>query len=176
MYVEDGELDMRFSTALEAAGDVAYSWDLDGDRLDWSGRLAAAEFDFASDITTGRSFANGIHPEDLVQRQLALAELFDDEAAFDCEYRLRDAAGGFVWVHERGQATRDSVGRPLFMLGVIRGIGDRNAQQTRLERVADLDGLTAPFQQERRREAAAQLIRAKQPTPRPGRGPIVGID
>src|SRR5713101_4797440 len=123
MSVSDDELAVRFSTALEAAGDVAYSWDLDGDRLDWSGRLAAAEFDFAAELATGRSFANRIHPEDLVGRQLALAEHFDDEAAFDCEYRLRDAAGGFVWVHERGQATRDSVGRPLFMLGVIRGIG-----------------------------------------------------
>src|SRR5260370_17510686 len=112
MYVEDGELDMRFSTALEAAGDVAYSWDLDGDRLDWSGRLAAAEFDFASELTTGRSFANRIHPEDLVQRQLALAEHFDDEAAFDCEYRLRDAAGGVVLVREPRPGPRPPPLRP----------------------------------------------------------------
>src|SRR6266849_3446703 len=124
MSVSDDELAIRFSTALEAAGDVAYSWDLDGDRLDWSGRLAAAELDFATELATGRSFANRIHLDDLVQRQLALA------GPFDCEYRLRDAVGGFLWVHERGQASRDDIGRPQFMLGVIRGIGDRKAQQT----------------------------------------------
>src|SRR5260370_40447346 len=131
MYVEDGELDMRFSTALEAAGDVAYSWDLDGDRLDWSGRLAAAEFDFASELTTGRSFANRIHPEDLVQRQLALAEHFDDEAAFDCAYRLRDAAGGFFWWRDGGRATRGRRGRSLCMPRVIRGARDSTGRAVR---------------------------------------------
>src|ERR1700693_183521 len=125
MSFSDDELAVRFSTALEAAGDVAYSWELDGDRLDWSGRLAAAEFDFAAELATGRSFANRIHPDDLVQRQLALAGHFDSEDPFDCEYRLRDAAGVFLGVHERGQASRDGVGRPQFMLGVIRSIGDR---------------------------------------------------
>src|SRR5258708_28488903 len=134
MSVSDDELAVRFSTALEAAGDVAYSWDLDGDRLDWSGRLAAAEFDFAAELATGRNFANRIHPEDLVGRQLALAEHFDDEAAFHCQYRLRDAAGGFVWVPERRQATHDRVRRPLCMLGVIRENGGPSPHPTRLAR------------------------------------------
>src|SRR6266852_1813550 len=176
MSVSDYELAIRFSTTLEAAGDVAYSWDLDGDRLDWSGRLAAAEFDFAAELATGRSFANRIHPEDRVGRQLALAEHFDDEAAFDCEYRLRDAAGGFVWVHERGQATRDSVGRPLLMLGIIRAIGDRKAQQTRLERLANYDELTGHFNKSRLREAVDQIIAANQRTNSPAAFLSVGID
>src|SRR3979411_936170 len=111
MSVSDDELAIRFSTALEAAGDVAYSWDLDGDRLDWTGRLAAAEFDFAAGLAARRNLANRIHPEDLVQRQLALAEHFDEEAAFDCEYRLRDAAGGVIWVLGRGHDHTSSRGR-----------------------------------------------------------------
>src|SRR5258708_27499252 len=115
MSVSVDELAVRFPTALEAAGDVAYSWDLEGDRLDWSGRLAAAELDFTVELATGRSFANRIHPEDLVQRQLALAEHFDGEAPFDCEYRLRDASGGFVWVRQRGQARRHGMRAPLFI-------------------------------------------------------------
>ncbi len=95
---------------------------------------------------------------------------------FDCEYRLRDAAGGFVWVHERGQATRDSVGRPLFMLGVIRGIGDRKAQQTRLERLANFDELTGHFNKSRLREAVDQIIAANQRTGSPAAFLSVGID
>ena len=65
MSLSDDELAVRFSTALEAAGDVAYSWELDEDRLEWSGRLAAAEFDFAAELSTGRSLASRIHPDDL---------------------------------------------------------------------------------------------------------------
>ena len=170
------ELAVRFTTALEAAGDVAYSWDLDGDRLEWSGRLGTVQFDFSGETATGRSFTSRVHPEDLVQRQLALAEHFDGEAPFDCEYRLRDDAGGFVWVHERGQATRDGAGRPLFMLGVIRWIGDRKAQQTRLERLANFDELTGHFNKSRLREAVDQIIAANQRTGSPAAFLSVGID
>ncbi len=176
MSVSDDELAVRFSTALEAAGDVAYSWDLDGDRLDWSGRLAAAQFDFSAELATGHSFADRIHPDDLIQRQLALAGHFDGAAPFDCEYRLRDAAGGFMWVHERGQARRDGVGRPLFMLGVIRGIGDRKAQQARLERLANYDELTGHFNKSRLREAVDQILAANQRTGSPAAFLSVGID
>jgi diguanylate cyclase (GGDEF)-like protein/PAS domain S-box-containing protein len=176
MPISVDELAVRFTTALEAAGDVAYSWDLDADRLEWSGRLATVQFDFAAETATGRSFANRIHPEDLVQRQLSLAEHFDGDAPFDCEYRLRDAAGGFAWVHERGQARRDGAGRPQVMLGVIRGIGDRKAQQTRLERLANFDELTGHFNKSRLREAVDQIIAANQRTGSPAAFLSVGID
>jgi diguanylate cyclase (GGDEF)-like protein/PAS domain S-box-containing protein len=176
MSVSDDELAVRFSAALEAAGDVAYSWELDGDRLDWSGRLDAAVLDLAAESATGRSFANRIHPDDLVHRQLALARHFDGEGPFDCEYRLRDAQGGFVWVHERGRAKRDGPSRPQMMLGVIRSIGDRKAQQTRLERLANYDELTGHFNKSRLREAVDQIIAASQRTKSPAAFLSVGID
>ncbi|HEV2335720.1 MAG TPA: GGDEF and EAL domain-containing protein [Stellaceae bacterium] len=176
MPFSDEELAVRFSTALEAAGDVAYSWDLDGDRLDWSGCLAAAEFDFAVELSTGYSLANRIHPDDLVQRQTALAGHFDAENPFDCEYRLRDGTGGFVWVNERGSARRDDSGRPQVMLGVIRTIGDRKAQQMRLERLASYDELTGHFNKSRLREAVDQIIAANQRTGSPAAFLSVGVD
>jgi len=176
MSVTDDELAVRFSAALEAAGDVAYAWELDGDRLDWSGRLDAAVLDLAAESVTGRSFANRIHPDDLVHRQLALARHFDGEGPFDCEYRLRDAQGGFVWVHERGRAKREGADRPQMMLGVIRAIGDRKAQQTRLERLANYDELTGHFNKSRLREAVDQIIAASQRTKSPAAFLSVGID
>src|SRR5438477_3148158 len=176
MSISEDELTTRFSTALEAAGDVAYSWDLEEDRVDWSGRLAAAAVDFAADVATGRSFATRIHADDLVQRQLALAGHFDDHTPFDCEYRLRDAAGNFFWVHERGQARRDNAGRPQIMLGVIRAIGDRKARQSRLERLANFDELTGHFNKSRLREAVDQIIAANQRTGSPAAFLSVGID
>jgi diguanylate cyclase (GGDEF)-like protein/PAS domain S-box-containing protein len=176
MSVGDDELAVRFSAALEAAGDVAYSWELDDDRLDWSGRLDAAVLDLAAESATGRSFANRIHPDDLVHRQLALARHFDGEGPFDCEYRLRDAQGGFVWVHERGRAKRDGAVRPQMMLGVIRAIGDRKAQQTRLERLANYDELTGHFNRSRLREAVDQIIAASQRTKSPAAFLSVGVD
>jgi diguanylate cyclase (GGDEF)-like protein/PAS domain S-box-containing protein len=171
-----GELSEHLSSALEAAGDVAYSWELAGDGLDWSGHLAASRIEFAAEVKTGRSFANRIHPDDLVHRQLALAAHFDGEGAFDCEYRLRDADGGFLWVHERGGATRDGEGRPQVMFGVIRAIGDRKAQQTRLERLANYDELTGHFNKSRLREAVDQIIAVNQRAHNPAAFLSVGVD
>src|ERR1700681_1177771 len=139
------ELAVRFTTALEAAGDVAYSWDLDGDRLDWSGRFPDAWSEFSAELARGRRFAGRVPPDDLVHRQLILANHFDGASSFDCEYRVRGAGGIFSWVHERGRAQRDDAGRPQRMLGVIRAIGDRKAQQSRLEQLANYDELTGHF-------------------------------
>lgn len=176
MSISGEELSGSLSAALEAAGDAAYSWELAADRLEWSGRLAIVGFDFADEMPTGRSFATQIHPDDLVHRQLALATHFDGDAPFDCEYRLRDSEGGFVWVHERGRAARDAAGRPQIMLGVIRAIGDRKAQATRLERLANYDELTGHFNKSRLREAVDHLIAANQRLPNPAAFLSVGVD
>jgi diguanylate cyclase (GGDEF)-like protein len=176
MSVDGGELSDRVTAALEAAGDVAYSWELAADRIAWSGQLGAAGLGFAGELTTGRGFAGRVHPDDLVHRQLALAAHLDGEGAFDCEYRLRDAAGGFLWVHERGRATRDGDGRPLVMLGVIRAAGDKKVQQSRLERFANYDELTGHFNKSRLREAVDQVIAANERAQSPAAFLSVGVD
>jgi diguanylate cyclase (GGDEF)-like protein/PAS domain S-box-containing protein len=176
MSASEEALSGRLSAALEAAGDIAYAWDLDGDRLDWLGPSAAAGLEFAIELVRGRSFVSRIHPDDLVYRQLALASHLDGDGPFDCEYRVRDAGGGFVWVHERGRARRDSAGRPELMLGVIRAIGERKAQQSGLERLANHDQLTGHFNKSRLREAVDQMIAANQRRPSPAAFLSVGVD
>jgi diguanylate cyclase (GGDEF)-like protein/PAS domain S-box-containing protein len=176
MSASDNALSGRLSAALEAAGDIAYSWDLDGDQLDWFGGLPPQGLEFAAALATGRNFVSRIHPDDLVHRQLALAAHFEGEAPFDCEYRLRDDDGAFLWVHERGRARPQGAGRPRVMLGIIRAVGDRKAQQTRLERLANYDELTGHFNKSRLREAVDQIIAANQRRRSPAAFMSVGID
>ncbi len=176
MSASDDAQSAPLSAAIEAAGDVAFAWELDDDRVEWFGRLASVGIEFAAELTSGRSFANRIHPDDLVHRQLALAAHLDGGEAFDCEYRLRDAEGSFVWVHERGRARRDAAGRPQAMLGVIRTVGDRKAQQTRVERLANYDELTGHFNKSRLRETVDQIIARNQRAPAPAAFLAVGVD
>src|SRR5207245_7667093 len=82
----------------------------------------------------------------------------------------------FLWVHDGGQARRDGAGRPQIMLGVIRAIGDRKAQQSRLERLANYDELTGHFNKSRLREAVDQIVVANQRTRSPAAFLAVGID
>jgi diguanylate cyclase (GGDEF)-like protein len=148
------------AAALDAAGDLAYAWELDRDAIEWSGRLGRTGPGFAVGLTTGRLFAGNIHPDDQGHRQSMLATHLDGRRDFDCEYRLRDAAGGFTWVNERGRALRDASGRPHRMFGVIRAVGERKAQQNRAEHLANYDELTGHFNRSRLREAVDRAIAA----------------
>ena len=148
MSASDDELSGRLSAALEAAGDVAYSWDLDGDRLDWWGGSAPAGLEFAAELTTGRSFANRIHPDDLVHRQLALAAHFDGEGAV----RLRIPAA-----RRRGRLCLGARARPgeARWRGPAAGHARRHPRRRRPQGAADaaraageLRRADRPFQQE----------------------------
>jgi diguanylate cyclase (GGDEF)-like protein/PAS domain S-box-containing protein len=164
------------AAALDAAGDLAYAWELDRDAIEWSGRLARTGPGFAAGVTTGRLFAGHIHPDDRNHRKAVLATHLDGHREFDCEYRLRDAAGGFAWVHERGRALRDPTGRPRRLFGVIRAVGDRKAQQSRLEHLANYDELTGHFNRTRLREAIDRVIAAHARTSGHAMLLVVGVD
>src|ERR1700681_4500493 len=112
MSVESARSVELFAAALDAAGDLAYAWELEHDAIEWSGRLARTGPGFAAGITTGRLFTSHIHPDDRGLRKSMLATHLDGHRDFDCEYRLRDSDGAFAWVHERGRALRDATGRP----------------------------------------------------------------
>jgi diguanylate cyclase (GGDEF)-like protein len=162
--------------ALEAAGDAAYVWDLDDDRIDWSGRLAAAGEALGAVLATGRAFVGRIHPDDLAPRQNSLALHLDGAGPFDCEYRLRTAEGGFAWLHERGRAERDAEGRVRRMFGVIRTVGDQQALHSRIERRASYDELTGHFNTSRLREAVDRIIAESQRGARAAAFLAVGVD
>src|SRR5215472_10609221 len=132
-----------------AAGDVAYAWDLDGDGLEWSGRLLCDGVDVTAGIVTGCGLAGRIHPDDIAHRQALLAGHFASAREFDCAYRLRDGNGGVAWVHERGGVVRDPDGRPRRMLGVIRAMRDLQRHHARLEQSANYDELTGHFNKTR---------------------------
>src|SRR5260370_36796622 len=94
MTASDKEPSSCLSAALEAAGDVAYSWDLDLDRLEWSGHLPAAGIGCAAELATRRRFAARGHPDDLGHRPPMPAHHFERDAAFDCGERGPGAGAG----------------------------------------------------------------------------------
>jgi diguanylate cyclase (GGDEF)-like protein/PAS domain S-box-containing protein len=164
------------AAALDAAGDLAYAWELERDAIEWSGRLARSGPGFATGITTGRLFVGHIHPDDRNHRKSMLATHFDGDHEFDCEYRLRDADGGFAWVHERGRALRDAAGRPQQMFGVIRAVADRKAEQSRVEQLASYDELTGHFNRTRLRETVDRMIAADNRSPSHAMFLAIGVD
>lgn len=164
-------------SALTAAGDAAYVWDLATDAIRWSGSLHGALGIRESDpVATGRGYAGRINPEDLLQRQHSLNRHLNGHEPFECEYRVRNEDGGFVWVQDRGAAEFDGAGRATRVVGVVRSVTGRKLEEARLEQLANFDDLTGHFNKIRLREALDHILAYSAKTATPGAYLAVGID
>src|SRR5690349_3643167 len=167
----------QLHAALEAAGDLAYVWELASDRLDWHGAIMAKlGGSHAAALVTGRSFAERIHPEDRSLREGRLEASASRGDFFECEYRLRDDEGAMIWVQDRGRAELDANGAPIRLVGVLRFITDRKVEEQRLERLASYDELTGHFNRTRLREALTQAVSSSLRSGVPGAYLAIGID
>ena len=174
----DGRSTLRhLHSALEAAGDLAYLWDLASDSLEWHGAIQARLGDsHAAAIATGMGFAERIHPEDRALRQRCLEVSAGGGDGFECEYRLRDDSGATIWVQDRGRVELGADGAPQHLMGVLRLVTDRKVKELRLERLASHDELTGHFNRTRLREALSQVLASSLRSGRPGAYLAVGID
>ncbi|KLN62394.1 hypothetical protein WH96_02495 [Kiloniella spongiae] len=144
----------QMTTALESSGDVMYEWDLATDSLMWLGR-AASLFGLEANLipATGETYHNRINPEDLPARMRNLTDHFAGEAYYDCEYRIRDGAGNFQWVHDRGAVDVSTTGAPTRLTGVLRPVTVKKQAEARLEYLASYDELSGHFNKLRLRES-----------------------
>ena len=162
--------------ALAAAGDVAYAWDIDTDAVHWQGSLQDLGFAASTTIARGQVFAERINPDDLLLRQQQLHAHYTRGDRFDCEYRVRLENGDFAWLHDRGAAEFDGIGRPKRLLGVLRLVTSRKHQEQLLEHCANYDELTGHFNKKRLREVLDHLLAASFRASNPGAYLAVGVD
>lgn len=148
-----GEELVRLRAALTAAGDVAYEWELAGDRILWHGAIDGL---FASTAAaargapaTGESLNARIHPEDLPRRLKNLSDHISCQLPYDCEYRLRAPDGEYQWVHDRGAAKLGNDGSTMCLVGTMRLITGRKQTEAKLEYLANFDELTGHFNKHR---------------------------
>ncbi len=144
--------------ALAAAGDVAYVWEIATDAIQWHGSLRTLGFPEGMKLPSGQALADRINPDDLLLRQQHLHAHCSRGVAFDCEYRVRLESGNFAWLHDRGAAELDNLGRPVRLSGVIRLVTGRKTQEQKLEQLANYDELTGHFNKKRLREVLDHLL------------------
>ncbi len=162
--------------ALAAAGDVAYVWDVASDAIAWHGSLETLGLAEGVAVASGEAFAERINPDDLLRRQQLLHAHYARGVPFDCEYRVRLDGGRFAWLHDRGTAERDGLGRPQRVLGVVRLVTGRKTQEQKLERLTNFDDLTGHFNKRRLREALDHLVAASFRAGSEGAYLAVGVD
>ena len=168
---------VRLRAAIEAAGDLAYDWELATDRIEWIGRVDALFGPGEADSPESGDRLNGrINPEDLPARMHALSEHFAGERTYDCEYRVRNANGEFHWVHDRGAVQISGEGTPQRMVGTLRLVTERKRHEAQLEQLANYDELTGHFNKLRLREALDYALSYCQRYSQPGSFMAVGLD
>ena len=92
----------RYALVSEAAEEAIYDWHIDEDRFHASDRLRAL-MGLESKVGGIRdwSWEGLIHPDDLPHYQSTLQEHQSGaQARWECEYRLRDASGQWMWVSD----------------------------------------------------------------------------
>lgn len=175
--VQDSSSLIRVHEAVEAAGDIVYSWDLTHDAVTWSGRRDLLEAVIGKEpVTEGREFLRHIVPEDLIARRRALNAQRLSGEPFDCEYRVADPSGATIWVNERGSASVADDGQPVRVTGTIRIITDRKVDEARLKYEVRHDKLTGLYNRVRLTEALDDILAFNRRYERSGAYYVVGID
>jgi len=108
----------RFAVATSAMAGFVYEWEFATGRVERTGG-ADALLGYAATLSAGDWLAR-IHPEDRDRVDAALLALQDDidQHSFALEYRVARADGGWAWLWDRGQVTRDpSTGAPAWLVG-----------------------------------------------------------
>ncbi len=128
--------EQRLSYAINGSQDGLWDWNIKTDKVYYSPRweqiLGYEEHSVALNLETWRS---SLHPDDAkrVLDELEL-HLYGDAPRFVDEFRLRNAAGDWVWVQWRGQAVEfDESGAPTRAVGTMTDISDRKRIESALQ-------------------------------------------
>lgn len=138
------ESEERYALAVRAANDGIWDWNLKTNEIYYSVRWKKMLGYRSRDIGTDpNDWFNLVHSDDqkLIQSNLSshLKGLTDH---FECEYRIRNSNGNYLWVLSRGLAVRDEEGTPYRMAGSQSDINSRKLAEERLAHDAVHDALT----------------------------------
>jgi len=140
---------MRLSHQYANIG--VWEWNIEKDEIYWGETiapmfgLAKNKFDFSK-----KTFMNMVHPEDRQKVEAALDVCFDG-GGYLIDHRIIWPDGSIHWILEAGDITWSDDGKPLSLLGIVKNITDRKAQE---EEQAELQ---LQLQQAQKMEAIGQL-------------------
>ncbi len=127
----------RYALAMRAAVEGIYEWNVATDTLFLSDQ-AKAFFAFPAEKLAPKDWSARVHPEDLEAYRRATVNHFTGRTPqLELEYRIRDAAGGYRWVLDRGIGLRNAEGRVTRLVGALSDMTQRKLAEIELRRARD---------------------------------------
>jgi len=135
----------RLDLALSGSRLALWDWDLVADRAyfneSWSAMLGGEP---RESTYPGAQVRGWVNHADLEVFEAAMGNAAKGVSdGFDCEYRVADARGDWIWIHSRGKVTqRDAEGRAMRMTGTSTNVTKRKQAEERADFLATRDPLT----------------------------------
>jgi diguanylate cyclase (GGDEF)-like protein/PAS domain S-box-containing protein len=136
----------RLDLALSSSSLALWDWDLRLNRVyfneNWKHILGQVP---EESTFSGEEVLAWNHPDDQSVFRAALGNAVKGVSEeFDCEYRVSNGVGEWMWIQSRGKVTqRDATGKALRMTGTSMDVTKRKAAEERAEFLATRDALTS---------------------------------
>jgi len=116
----------RLNRSQEFANIGTWDWDIMTGMLYWSDRIWPL-FGYEKEVTetTYDNFLAALHPDDKNMVVDAVNNCIENGVDYNIEHRVVWPDGSVHWVHESGDVVRNTMGKPLHMLGVVQDISKR---------------------------------------------------
>ncbi|RUR72293.1 PAS domain-containing protein [Chlorogloeopsis fritschii PCC 9212] len=126
----------RFQILARATNDVVWDWNLVTNQLWWNNNVHTLYGYLPEQVSSDPTWwYERIHPEDRARIIADIGNLINSGQHFwSNEYRFRRADGSYAYIFDRAYAVRDSMGKPVRMIGAMMDISDRKRAQQELER------------------------------------------
>ncbi len=122
----------RLSRALVSSHQVVFDWDIPANQVYRSANMSLLRGGPAMDSTATIEEARSlVHPDDrAAARSRFVAVLKGELDVLDCEYRIHDRGGHWIWIRSQGRVTtRDTAGRAVRFCGIEEDVTARKTAE-----------------------------------------------
>jgi len=131
------ENEIRLDLAIRGTGIGLWDWNVQTGSIIVNARYAEIMGYTLAELSpvTIETWSRLCHPDDLKRSTALIMKHFaGDNEVYDCECRVRNKDGSWIWIHDRGRvAERDDKGNPVRMTGTHADITQRKNAERRIE-------------------------------------------
>jgi len=128
----------RYNLVSMATDDAVFDWDINHNTIFWKNSILteALGYQEGTERNTLKKWVEGIHPDDEVAFKNSLLTFLKDKNALKWMpdyYRVIKADGTYAHIKELSVVLRNEEGRVIRMVGVLRDVSRRKAEELRLK-------------------------------------------
>ena len=144
------QLEQRRAIVAAASLDGVWEWETASEQVQYSDRFAELLGYAAVEVPQTLDFFRSVlHPDDAETLWAAVDRHLTQGVPYHVECRLRTKDGEYRWFRTRGQAQRDTEGRPTWMAGSLQDIDKQKVAEDELRKaLRDVQQLTQQLRAE----------------------------